>query len=1369
VVDLGTLVHDIDRRINAFLAQDAEGKDPVKEGWVGRAGETGEFTSKGEGSAPKVEIPVAKERPALKGSAKGSHPATIASRRPFAKRGPGENQYRRPDLAGMEEDPKSFATNMDLLREAKDYPNLRAAEVTGKTPEEVAHAAIEHAKLNLKYLYDHATPEIREHGAQWYEGAHNIAQAAAAKYGLPLQSAVGVYAALSPQKLWDMNVYLGDRVIDIYHTKQHEPWSGDLGTAMDKVVEAKVERARTAARQRAQKAKLNQRVTNSRMKFAEKRVRQMFRPLQGKTLADLKTPLDKGLWIAAYDEASGPMQFDRLSSEGEKLGLYQTKGGKPYRAVWQQSSAMENAILALESGGDRKVLSDAMGTQHKVRSFYNNILDPNSDNDDATMDTHAVGAALFRALGSGSDVVAHSLGMGAGESSSDKTGSSGLYGLWNEAYAELAHDLKIKPRVLQSIVWETKRRLFDEDMPKVNKALIEQAWQDYHIGKQDLGETQDKIWTLAGGIVGKRLSGTPAAKKEAPSSGQARRQRPRQAHAPARDTGNPRELHRVQLDGQRAGGVDLRGRGSNPRGTAGLVAGLDRGIASFFARDEFKESEHPRDEEGKFAETGVEGLPEGSKLPKALGDMSASGRYKLTATKGEKRQFQMGDRYSVVVEAKAPEGIKTVGEGRRAEKYDPELAEPFTLNPDDPEIRREVARLKPGLTEYLSDVLKTNPEHMYRGMSAEEMDFIKDKGLVQSRGAYNIGEQQVGLTYWSSDVDQAETYASDFAPPEYKASFNKPAYMVVAKRAGPEDIVKVEGTGKNELGVNRAVDKEDIIEIWRGRAAIVHNGEYEVQERNGDLVQLGSNAPGTTVVWEKVPKSELGLDAALDAAINAFFTQDAWKEEQHPRKKTGQFARKGEGEAPAEAGTGVTVSPSYEIDEQAVKDKTHELAGEMQVDPGLFDYSPQLENFMLGGTMREEAAHYDPADGRITFRTRSMDPRTAKGTAAHEIQHLKFDEVRKRQRAELHAIQMREAAGEKILDDEGHVKEEHYDEYPVAAMMSYVYANPEIRDILRKADGVSDYSRDYWKAEANNEVPFSIAVDETLAEIARGDYMEWGAKVDAASPVWQQLYTGVNTLYDHVKTHPGPDLDKAWRGEHPVATNTFEDLMKRMDEQIEQQHKAGIRKEIDAVAKQLDFDPAKIEMSDDEYKFELGGETKTAAAVFHTVGPQAGTVTVYTKHVDPETIKGVVAHETQHAKWHMVMDEYAKEISAILDVHAPGSQIDLTDYPTYAALQMLTDPESQEELRKTDGVTDYSKEWWKAAEDGTADVKTAVDETLAEMAYATMPDTEPRQGAVPAAPIWQKLFDTSNMLYERLSKPHKPPNLMQRIKDKLAA
>ena len=57
-----------------------------------------------------------------------------------------------------------------------------------------------------------------------------------------------------------------------------------------------------------------------------------------------------------------------------------------------------------------RIISQALGSKHKVRSFYNNIVAPSAPNGDVTVDTHAVGVALLRPLSGKTIPVMHGLG-----------------------------------------------------------------------------------------------------------------------------------------------------------------------------------------------------------------------------------------------------------------------------------------------------------------------------------------------------------------------------------------------------------------------------------------------------------------------------------------------------------------------------------------------------------------------------------------------------------------------------------------------------------------------------------------------------------------------------------------------------------------------------------------------------------------------------------------------------------------------------------------------------------------------------------------------------------------------------------------------
>ena len=432
----------------------------------------------------------------LKGSAAGSHPATISSSL-VTGAGADKDAYHRSDIAAMKATPpvkkktaeggdvNLYRDNVQLLRDGRDYPNLRPEEAA-KGDDEVVDALKEHMKDNLTFLYNNAPKEIRDHGPEWYEGAHGIAETQGARYGIPVQSVAGVYASQSPQKLWDMNVYLGDRILDIYHTKQDHTWDDEMDDTANLIWHKP-----------------------NPQKEAELQVE--VDAIRGKKLSECRTTKEKARWIRTYDEAHSNMLFQAVASNGTRGEAHRhepepdQEEGDFTIATWQSTHQIQNAIDCIESGGDRDIISKAMGEQHKVRCFYNNILDPHSGNGDNTVDTHAVGAALMRPLGASAIPVMHSLkttpatGAKAREigfiaaKGSSVSGIQGNYPIYADAYREAASALGIEPRVLQSVVWELKRLLFGLRPPQGLIDDVEGAWRKYHDGKADMKATQKAV------------------------------------------------------------------------------------------------------------------------------------------------------------------------------------------------------------------------------------------------------------------------------------------------------------------------------------------------------------------------------------------------------------------------------------------------------------------------------------------------------------------------------------------------------------------------------------------------------------------------------------------------------------------------------------------------------------------------------------------------------------------------------------------------------------------------------------------------------------------------------------------------------------
>lgn len=105
-------------------------------------------------------------------------------------------------------------------------------------------------------------------------------------------------------------------------------------------------------------------------------------------------------------------------------------------------------------------ISETQGNEHKIRNLYNNIILPNLDYGDVTIDTHDVAGGLLKALAGDDLEVKHNFGTKA--PSSDVIGVSGPYAIYADAYRRAAAQLGLQPRQLQSIAREEIRALFTE-------------------------------------------------------------------------------------------------------------------------------------------------------------------------------------------------------------------------------------------------------------------------------------------------------------------------------------------------------------------------------------------------------------------------------------------------------------------------------------------------------------------------------------------------------------------------------------------------------------------------------------------------------------------------------------------------------------------------------------------------------------------------------------------------------------------------------------------------------------------------------------------------------------------------------------------
>jgi hypothetical protein len=372
----------------------------------------------------------------------------------------------------LRSDPAKMQQTADVIR---GYPST-TNEMKEMAPDEMVNAFIEQLRGNYNAMYDLMPPAAAERAGKWYLGANRIANERAAEVGVKPEAAAGVYAALSPQKDWFMNVYLGDQVL------------------------------RTLDR--------NPKVTQDMLNVAEgikpfqtDDARDMLAASLGRRIQNLD-PEAQAAAVRLWDETYNPRTYQKITPEGDYGDFVTNKDSTLGAPAWNTQNAIEKAVQAAQSGGDMSVISPLMGNKHKVRNFYNNIAAPELGAmfGDITADTHHIGAGLFRPLTGNSPEVLQGLlsgsaGIAKGPQSA-VTGLQGLYPLYADATRLAAADRGIPTRQMQSVPWEAMRALFPREFrTAANQSKIDDFWRLFGAGEIDADEARRRTIEAAGGFT----------------------------------------------------------------------------------------------------------------------------------------------------------------------------------------------------------------------------------------------------------------------------------------------------------------------------------------------------------------------------------------------------------------------------------------------------------------------------------------------------------------------------------------------------------------------------------------------------------------------------------------------------------------------------------------------------------------------------------------------------------------------------------------------------------------------------------------------------------------------------------------------------
>ena len=409
--------------------------------------------------------------------------------------------------------------------EIMDYGHLPEDIKNEKDTKVKYEKLVNFMKDNLLSLYKAFPDELRARATQWYDGANKIANGFAKRYQITTEQASAVLAVLSPQKDWFMNVAQGEQVIHIWRNYQDVKiegieYDGMIEEIIDSAVAPVKQKKKKLVNETAEQTKRRQNYNKKLDKKAKDDRRFVLEQIKGKTVRELaQDPSKEGQALMAWAiRTNAQVQFGRnysiVTPEGDFGGPSLRLDGQPANNGWGSTSEIVKAVSIIEDGSAQNI-SDRLGSEHKVRNFYNNIAAPNSPYGDATMDTHAVAAALLMPLGSSAQQVSDNFGSGkAGKTTKGGQTVSGTYYVYLDAYRRAAKEVGLQPRQMQSITWEAIRQVY---LPQDRKPeLVKQRTKEWNTYKDEtearqqiIGETINAPeWS---GTSPSRRSGTSAA------------------------------------------------------------------------------------------------------------------------------------------------------------------------------------------------------------------------------------------------------------------------------------------------------------------------------------------------------------------------------------------------------------------------------------------------------------------------------------------------------------------------------------------------------------------------------------------------------------------------------------------------------------------------------------------------------------------------------------------------------------------------------------------------------------------------------------------------------------------------------------------
>lgn len=387
--------------------------------------------------------------------------------------------------------------------------------------DEFKEAVIERMSQNIEHIADLVMGSgpgglaEAQATADWYPYANGFIRKLAAENGIDAKGAIAATAALSASAAWTSNVPWAKYLMEEMATNKGP------GKGINQVVDPRWAVAQYMADLQASQSPSS--------KLHGKVHAEDYAALIGKPLSALNDRQVAMMLRGKHDAAGTYIPETGKFSKGlvRELGeeVHAGFGTKGAGTIPQSVDNLEKAISVLRDSSDAKI-DVAIGQQNKVRSFYQNLRDPENTEgfDDVTVDTHHYGIAAGMPFTVNTRFVASGTSNITGTPSNATTGALGAYALVVDATRRATERINAKyktaykPNQVQSIVWEGWKDYFPPHIRSRQRMIdsIESARTAHALylrtgGKEGISENEmrarvDAARTTEGGPTVEELS-----------------------------------------------------------------------------------------------------------------------------------------------------------------------------------------------------------------------------------------------------------------------------------------------------------------------------------------------------------------------------------------------------------------------------------------------------------------------------------------------------------------------------------------------------------------------------------------------------------------------------------------------------------------------------------------------------------------------------------------------------------------------------------------------------------------------------------------------------------------------------------------------